>query len=140
MTKIIIQEEYYTLPGVISNLDSLFVFGDNTKRIGNGGQAQIRPASNTYGIATKNAPCMLYDSCFFDDNNQDDWKILEQDLDGLYKVFLSNEYEVLIFPKDGLGTGLSDLPNKAPNLYKFLIMYLNTTFGIKTIDCKLYLK
>ena len=32
----------------------------------------------------------------------------------------SSNYDALIFPKDGLGTGLAELPKRAPKTYKYL--------------------
>jgi hypothetical protein len=40
-----------------ANPESLYLFGDNTKRVGIGGQArEMRGEPNAVGIATKNAP------------------------------------------------------------------------------------
>ena len=40
------------------NPNHIFVFGDNTQRVGNGGAAKLRPYRNTYGFITKRYPLM----------------------------------------------------------------------------------
>jgi len=41
---------------------------------------------------------------------------------------LSEDFEYVVFPEDGLGTGLAQLPQKAPKTYKFLVEYINSKF------------
>ena len=84
----------------------LFVFGDNLVGNGQGGQAIIRYCKNSFGIPTKKLPSSLPDSFFNDDN-----------------------FEFIVFPEDGLGTGLAQLPEKAPKTYRFLVECINSNFG-----------
>ena len=55
-TIIEVWDAWYTTELVESNPDCLFVFGDNLKHKGHGGQAIIRDCSNTFGIPTKREP------------------------------------------------------------------------------------
>ena len=132
--KIIVQEEWYNEKQCIENPMSIYVFGDNVQRVGNGGQAQIRHRTNSIGVATKRAP-LMDDKAFYNDSFGD-LKSLINDIDQLYSIHNSNTYDHmnLIFPKDGLGTGLSELPKRAPMINKMLSMMLEQYFGITTND------
>lgn len=94
-----------------------FVFGDNVQRRGLGGQAkEMRGEPNAIGVATKWSPSMS-PSAFFDDTRECKW-IVEADL---AKVKLKLDAgKVVIVPTDGIGTGLSRLPQVAPNLNRYI--------------------
>ena len=95
-----------------------FVFGDNFERIGFGGQAkEARGESNSIGIPTKISP-----SRFLDDSDETYEKFSKYLEDALYVMendVLKYGYG-LVFPSDGVGTGLADLENKAPKCWKLL--------------------
>lgn len=116
--KIEIQKEWYSIEQCLSNPTKLYVFGDNLMRIGNGGQASIRPAKNTYGIATKRLPSMN-DNAFFADR-EDEAEALLNDIHGLLEEFYQEGYETIVLPHDGLGTGLAKMPQTSPRLYDWL--------------------
>lgn len=65
-TIIEVWDAWYTTELVESNPDCLFVFGDNLKHKGHGGQAIIRDCSNTFGIPTKREPNKRPTSYFSD--------------------------------------------------------------------------
>jgi hypothetical protein len=97
----------------------MYVFGDNMKRVGMGGQAaEMRGEPNAAGIPTKWAPGMA-DRDFFcpEDYSQvihtigDDFRTLRDHAD--YGC-------TIVFPADGLGTGLSELPTRAPNILRYI--------------------
>lgn len=93
----------------------LYVFGDNEQRQGLGGQAkEMRGEVNAFGISTKHKPDNE-DSSFFTDEDlwrvQRDFRILEQDL---------AKGAVVVFPTEGLGTGLADLKNRAPAIHQWI--------------------
>ena len=54
----VIQQEWYTVEECLKHPKTLYIFGDNILRIGNGGQAVIRNIPNSFGIATKRTPSM----------------------------------------------------------------------------------
>jgi hypothetical protein len=70
---------WYTPDLMELNPDTVFVFGDNARRIGKGGQAIIRDYPNALGIATKRIGDMARGS-FFEENNAEDRKVVEDDL------------------------------------------------------------
>jgi hypothetical protein len=110
---------FWKVEDVRKNPNWLFVFGDNDIGVGIGGQAIIRNQVNVCGIPTKKSPSN-HPSAFYTDNE------LEQNKQKISRaisklVVLSRNYEYIILPEDGLGTGLADLPRKAPLTYQFLI-------------------
>lgn len=98
--------------------DARFVFGDNAERHGLGGQArEMRGEVNAIGVATKRRPGMKPED-FFDDDSLGDFVVLREDLNKVEQAYRSG---LLIYvPKLGLGTGLSQLPTRAPKLYDFM--------------------
>lgn len=48
--------EPYTIQLLNQNKHKIYVFGDNMKRYGKGGQAVIRDCPNSFGIPTKRYP------------------------------------------------------------------------------------
>ncbi len=125
------QKEWFSVEQCNRNYKSLYIFGDNTIRKGNAGQAGIRNCSNSYGIATKHLPS-IGSSSYFSDDDISSKEIIDLDIDTLIKFLNSDENQFLniIFPGDGLGTGLSDMQNKCPELLKHLNDRLKTIFGI----------
>lgn len=95
-----------------------FVFGDNVRRVGMGGQAAaMRGEPNAIGVATKWAPSNA-PSAFFRDADPGAWRWLDADLEHVRQAL--REGRVVHVPRDGLGTGLSRLPTMAPGLYRHL--------------------
>lgn len=95
-----------------------FVFGDNVRRTGYGGQAAaMRGEPNAIGVATKWAPSNAA-SAFFGDEDAGAWRWVEADLARIRAAL--DEGRVVHVPRDGLGTGLSRLPTLAPRIYRHL--------------------
>ena len=114
----------YTNEDVKANPNKIYVFGDNTKRVGTGGQAQIRNNPNAMGIATKLAPSMD-ETAFMTDKDLDKNKsIIDKDISKI-----KSTRKTIVFPKDGLGTGLAKLKEKAPKTYQYLKEKLLQEFG-----------
>ena len=99
-----------------TNPEMIFIFGDNTERVGTAGQACIRTFTNTIGVATKWAPDYK-DTSYFTDS-LDCYHVIRKDW--LKVLEAHDEGHTLCLPEDGLGTGLSMLPEKAPQLAKWL--------------------
>lgn len=98
--------------------ESRFVFGDNVARKGYGGQArEMRDEPNSIGIATKWRPEMD-ETSFFRDDQPAAAMIMAQDFSRVIEAL--REGRMVYVPKDGLGTGLSQLPQRAPTLYAML--------------------
>ena len=134
---IIVQEAWYSIEQCRANPRSIYVFGDNLLRVGEAGQASIRSCNNAIGIATKKKPSML-ESSFFSDKEYDKLEpFLKKEIDKIVSIMFSDNVDTLVFPIDGLGTGLSKLPQKAPKVFLALSALLYKTFGIVT-DQKTY--
>lgn len=129
-----VRSEWYNAEEVKTELHKFFVYGDNAKRLGMGGQAQIRRCSNARGVATKNSPTMDK-SAFFSDQLEE-VKVIIHDLNKLKEMHSSELYDnfTLVFPKDGLGTGLARLPTESPIINKLLALMLEKHFGVGTHD------
>ena len=140
--KVIVQNAWYSVNQCIANPNKLYVFGDNTLRVGMAGQASIRKCLNSTGLATKLHPGMEEGDFMSDNFYNEHCSVIEKDLIKILKRFENpdNGYNQLIFPYDGLGTGLSQLPEKAPKVYKFLCDKLASMFGVYTdANGKLYI-
>ena len=99
-----------------ANPNIFYVFGDNAERRGMGGQAkEMRGEPNAFGIITKRSP-----KEFLDDTDHD-WVAASWDNDfNTLKAHLRVGRHVII-PLFGIGTGLAQLPIKAPRLWDELI-------------------
>ena len=137
---IVIQKEWYKVENVSKLPNTLFIFGDNLFRFGKGGQAQIRDCPNSTGLATKRAPGMEEIDFFNDELYSYYANKITNDIQKILLVYYNNNYDTIVFPYAGLGTGLSKLPEKAPILNNFLAKSLKDVFGINTNpDGSLYL-
>jgi len=125
LIKIIFFNGYWTREDVKCNKDHLFIYGDNNLKIGTGGQAIIRGEWNTEGIPTKKVP-RNYISAFYSDIDYDDNCYRIDKAITLIKSRLFKErYKAIVFPEDGFGTGLAQLPYKAPLTNEYLISQVN---------------
>lgn len=104
----------------------IFVFGDNSIRKGKMGQACIRDCLNSFGVITKRYPGWS-DKDYLEDTQEDKEMVLKD----LEELRILSRDKVIIFPKDGLGTGLADLKNKAPKLLCFINNYIKEHFGVE---------
>lgn len=97
--------------------DKFFVFGDNVRRTGLGGQAkEMRGEPNAIGVATKWFPGRESHDYFSDTKLCQDH--VENDL---FKIdTLLKAGKTIVVPRDGIGTGLSELPQRAPRLDAYI--------------------
>lgn len=96
-----------------------YLFGDNLVRKGFGGQAkEMRGEPNAIGIATKRTPSNNPGEFFSDDTFDENVAAIEKDLIPAFDHVRSGG--ILIIPADGLGTGLSELPQRAPRTNAYL--------------------
>ncbi len=123
---------FYTTAACAAEPDATFIYGDNLRRYGRGkfaGQAIIRDMPNALGLAVKHEPKRDERSYFTD-----------ADI-GAFITELHRVHEVVApklraggtvyWPADGLGTGLAEMPNRAPLLYKKLCAYSSGLFQLK---------
>lgn len=127
--------KFYSRELVQSNPHKIYVFGDNTHRKGNGGQAVIRGLLNTFGIATKLKPSQEPNSYFSDARFNTYLDIIKTDIEGL--KFLRDKGKTIVFPEGGLGTGLSDMPNQCPVLFDTMNRILLEEFGFDNTSGRL---
>ncbi len=102
--------------------DTLFVFGDNMQRAGFGGQArEMRGEPNAIGIPTKKAPSMLYWAFFTDD----DYARAEIEITTAYLQLKrhADRGGKIVWPADGIGTGMAELPKRAPRIWELIERY-----------------
>lgn len=110
------------------NPDKIYVFGDNLIGKGKRGQAVIRDEPNAFGIPTKRLPCLDRDTCFFSDK-EDEFIALTQTLGKLWALKVKGH--TLVFPSNGLGTGLAQMNERSPRLYRHMRLTLAVHFGIE---------
>ena len=112
--------EKYSIEECKKYPNKIFVFGDNLIEKGTGGQAIIRNEPNSFGIPTKRLPNMMESSFFFD--KKDEETRLKEKLYLLNDLFKQNK--TIVFPKNGIGTGLAKMQEKSPILFSCMISYL----------------
>lgn len=106
----------YTRAYIKAHPDWLFVFGDNLERKGLGGQAaEARGEPNAIGIATKRKPTMEPDA-FLSDSDYANWMAAERST--LHRLLAASNFgRTIIWPLDGIGTGLAQLEKRAPEIW-----------------------
>lgn len=102
-----------------ANTNLLYVFGDNTDRVGMGGQAkEMRGELNAVGVATKWHPTMD-ESAFFSDARIDEQKaIILNDVKPVVEWL--KQGKLVVWPLDGIGSGLSEVPTRAPETWAWM--------------------
>jgi len=99
------------------NPDVLYVFGDNVRRVGMGGQAaEMRGEPNAVGVATKYSPYDFFGESAAQIVAQN--RIIDQDMKPLFAHLKRGG--TLVWPSDGIGTGLAALPTKAPSTFEHM--------------------
>jgi len=106
---------------VQNNGDVLYVFGDNMERRGLGGQAKaMRGERNAVGVPTKWSPTWA-PSAYFNADSLGDHRIkaaIDEAFDRI-PTHLQAGGDV-VMPADGLGTGLAELPQRAPEVHVYI--------------------
>lgn len=114
--------KFITRQYVRDNRHKLFLFGDNTVGKGFGGQAkEMRGEPNTFGIPTKWIPSRNKQAYFKDK----DFFLVSSAYDELFKKIKSMNYQIIVIPEDGIGTGLARLDKTAPKIFEHLQKQLN---------------
>ena len=116
--RIVVWPRYHTVADARKNPNHIFLFGDNDRRTGKRGQAVIRGEPNAFGIRTKHKPATSASSYFSDERYEKNVKMMKDDFVKAIEAVSWNG--TLVLPRDGLGTGLADLPNKAPQTFAWL--------------------
>ena len=104
------------------NRKTLYVFGDNNERTGFGGQAkEMRGEPNAIGVRTKMKASHTSGSYMTDEE-------LPSNLEKIFVDFMPivshlHQGGDVVFPTDGLGTGLAELSTRAPKTLEFLRVF-----------------
>lgn len=102
-----------------NNPNVLYVFGDNLLEIGSGGQAgEMRGEPNAVGVPTKKRPGMNEKDFFTDDELAENIFEISMKVNRLTKHLKAGG--VVVLPSDGIGTGLSQMPERCPKTFKYL--------------------
>jgi hypothetical protein len=114
--------EYYSVSALRAEPEALFIFGDNCERYGKGGQAIIRSEPNAVGIATKLSPSAYMTDRDFLAN----LSIILHDLQPVNSAL--NQGKKVYWPRGGIGTGLSAMPEKCPATFSVLQFLMDILF------------
>ena len=118
--RVVLFKRFWTAEDTQEYPRALFIFGDNNLGYGVGGQAVIRRCPNALGIPTKKLPSLAENAFYTDVELADNKTHIMQAVERIKKALQSGKYDTLIFPKDGLGTGLAELSKRAPKTNEFL--------------------
>lgn len=121
-------QKIFSVENCSANPDHMYIFGDNLIGKGKGGQAIIRDCPNAIGIPTKRLPSMEEDAFFNDEF--DEYEAIKAAIEKLVVYAFVHKEVTFVFPTDGLGTGLSQMPKRSPKLFKYMNTLLNKHFGI----------
>lgn len=109
----IILVDRYTREQIQADRETVYVFGDNLSRTGYGGQASAaRDEPNAFGIATKWNPGQFL-------SDDDFAMMLHAELLPRFSLLSTHLLSGgdIVWPKNGIGTGLSALMEHAPSIW-----------------------
>ena len=119
MTGIVRRIRHITRAMVRAEPQTIWVFGDNMAGAGFAGQArEMRGEPNALGVPTKWEPSRD-EAAYFTDADADIPEVRHAILSAFQQMraALADGRDVVI-PADGLGTGLSELPTRAPRIHR----------------------
>lgn len=109
---------------------SIFVYDDDDMR--NGGQTyKSSGLGNIIGIRVKKSPGIDEESFYTDDEYNENIKKIDEDL---YKLAMMANGKTIVFPSNGVGTGMSMLNRTAPRTFMYLTKSLKQIFNIDNGD------
>ena len=98
-----------------ANPQVLYIFGDNEARVGSGGQAgEMRGEPNAIGVATLKAPGTFWNA----NETARQCRIIDEDLRPAIAAL--HDGKIVVFPLDGIGTGIAELERRAPETFDHL--------------------
>lgn len=117
--KQILFQKYITRQDLKDNPDRIYVFGDNDCHVGLGGQAkEMRGEPNAVGIRTKKTPKTGSEVYYYDDDIVYNMYKISEDFIVVYEYLLNGK--TVVFPEDGIGTGLAKLKENAPQTLLYI--------------------
>jgi hypothetical protein len=124
----IVYKKFITRSDVKRNNNDIFIFGDNDQRSGFGGQAkEMRGEPNAIGIRVKKLPSMNEGSFYTDNEYEENIRKINEDLNHLEKLLHA---QTIVFPANGIGTGMAKLNITAPETFNYLTKSLKQRFNI----------
>jgi len=128
---------HYRRDDAIAAPDTLFIFGDNLQRFGSGGQAkEMRGEKNAVGIVTKAIPNNSPEA-FLNDATHAEQCIRAWDDDFARLKSHLEAGGTVVWPADGVGTGLAEMKKRAPKLWDELCQRTRELFRIAGQDDEL---
>lgn len=124
----------YSIDQCRKNAKTLFIFGDNNIRAGEGGTACIRNEKNAIGISTKKLPSNESKAFFNDGEFEENCKQIEGDIQRIKEYAEEIGALSYCFPFGGIGTGLALLPIKAPRTFFYLCTRLYEEFFYNNLE------
>lgn len=125
-------EEIFSRETCKDNPNKLYIFGENKKQKGTnsigGGQAIIRGLTNTYGFCTLGGIGEFWHDDKLGDNIRN---IISEILDIERK---SLDFDTIVFPKYGLGTGRANMILSCPMTFNYMNILLFKHFGYNNIE------
>lgn len=116
----IIYQKFIKRSDLRDNPNRWYVFGDNITRTGYGGQAaEMRGEPNALGIPTKYSPAK------FLDDDRDFLFLAGSYVDSFKALNLILDHQDLVWPYDGIGTGLARMKAVAPRCWELLQCFIN---------------
>lgn len=115
----LVEVGHYSRQSIRSNPDSLYVFGDNMAEMGLGGQArEARGEPNAVGIPTKWRPS-TDPAAYFSDA---DFDAVRPRIQERFRLLADHIHSggTVVWPRAGIGTGLSRLPESAPAIANYI--------------------
>jgi hypothetical protein len=116
---------------LILNPNVLFVFGDNMLHKGLGGQArEMRGQPNAIGIPTKQSPGTATHDYFINSDLQN--ARIRGEINSAFKKLRQQllDNKDIVFPKSGIGTGLSQLETRAPEILRYIELHIRYLYEI----------
>jgi hypothetical protein len=115
---IILQKVIYR-SDLLMNPNVFYVFGDNEERRGFKGQAaEMRGEPNAIGFRTKKAPSSSFYAFWRDKEFERLKPLIDEDIAVIRSKLEAGH--IVVFPSDGVGTGLSALPKNAPRTFDYM--------------------
>lgn len=128
-TEKVVVAKTFTVADVRANAKThIYVYGDNLLHTGKGGQAVIRDEPNAFGFVTKHSPSRNTEAYFDDSQFDTTIKFFDDHVKNLKQ--LQEQGFTLVFPEAGLGTGLAELPTRAPKTFEYMVNLLKDNFGV----------
>lgn len=118
-------ESKFSVKLLRENPEDIYVFGDNLEGKGKGGQAIVRDEPNAFGVPTKREPKRTVDAYFSDQDDE-----MQAVLEALRELYRKSKTATLVFPADGLGTGLAQMEKRSPAVFEKMNKILKDHFGV----------